>query len=715
MQRTEINLKRLLSIICIVLVLTIGLSVSVLAAPTDSFTHIDQADGKIVPVLSAEMYTSSIVMDAAFLGVEDNSYKMADVCSGDDGKVYVLYGGSFSTIVVLNEDYTFYKNIEIINSSGEKEYFSDARGIYVDSDSNIYVCDTENFRMLMADKDGKLIKVFEKPDSSLIPEDFLFQPTKTIKDARGFLYILSLGTYYGALSYNPDGEFIGFFGANNVKASALDTIAFVWDKITKNDAKRAKSIREVPDAFVDLALDSKGYMVTCTGKTEADTNGTGQIRKLSPGGQDILYKRDTRGVSTTSSSVNFVEEKVIKKFGQSKPQNIISIDVTKDDFIYALDSMHGLIYIYDNECNMLGGFGGGYDRSKRLGIFDAARSLSIHGDDVLVLDFDNNCITVFTCTEYGKLLMKAQKYHLKGEYDKARPVWEKVLKMDSSCQLAYRGLAIACYTNGEYEKALEYAKIGLDYTTYDLAWKVVFGKSLSKNFVWIFTVSLAVIVGLIVFSVVKKKKGIVLIKNRKLKLAFETVSHPFSSFEEIRYKDMGSLKIAFVLLILYYLANLLNQTVSGFLFLRSDPRTYNTFYTILSTAGLIVLWSVANWLTACLSGGKGRLKDVFIASCYCTLPLTVYTFIRVILSQFLSLSGLAIMDGIGTAVTIFTLFILCVAIMQVHEFDFFKFLSTTIVSILLMILIISVVLLVGVLLQQIGEFFLKLYNEAIFR
>ena len=160
---------------------------------------------------------------------------------------------------------------------------------------------------------------------------------------------------------------------------------------------------------------------------------------------------------------------------------------------------------------------------------------------------------------------------------------------------------------------------------------------------------------------------------------------------------------------------MLNETSAGFLFLNSDPKTYNTLYTILSTVGLIVLWSVANWLISCLSSGKGRFRDVFVVSCYCTLPLTIFKFVRVLLSQFLSLTGQSVVDSVGVAVLIFTLFILCIGIMQVHEFDFFKFLTTTIVTILFMLLIVSVVLLVGVLLEQVGEFIIKLYKEAVFR
>ncbi|MCQ2454976.1 MAG: YIP1 family protein [Clostridia bacterium] len=707
-------MKRLLSIICVILVLTIGFSFSVLAEPTDSFTHDDSADGKVKGVLSSEIYSSSKVVTAARLGLSESMLGLTDVCTDKDGKVYLL-ASERSKVIILNSDYTLDKEIVIKDKDGIEMMFEEAKGIFVDDNKDIYVCDTGNGMILVTDRSGKLKSTWEQPESSLLPEDFFFQPSRMVRDDKGYTYILSLGCYYGALAYSPDDEFIGFYGANNVKATALDTLAFLWDKLTQTDEKKALSVKTLPYSFVDLCLDSKGYMITCTGVTESDTNGTGQIRKLSPGGEDILYKRDTKGISSTSSAVNFVEEKVTKRFGVMKPQNIISVEVDDKGFIYALDSTHGLIYVYDNECNLLAGFAGCFSDAKQLGVFDNPTSLAVHGSDLLVIDRDNCALTVFERTKYGELLMNAQLKHIKGEYDEASPLWEEIIKMNSGCQLAYRGLAIANYTNGNYEKALDYAEKGLDYKTYDLAWKVIFSKRVNDNFFWIFSIAVILIIALVVFLIYKKKKNIILIKNAKLKLALSVSSHPFRSFEDIRYKNMGSLIIAFVFLLLYYVANMLNSTAAGFLFLNSDPRTYNTFYTILSTIGLVLLWSVANWLIACLSNGKGRFKDVFIVSCYSTLPLTLFKFVRVILSQFLSLSGQAVVDAVGVAVLLFTLFILCIGIMQVHEFDFFKFLGTTIVTILFMLLMVSVFLLVGVLLEQVIEFIFKLYKEAIFR
>ena len=106
---------------------------------------------------------------------------------------------------------------------------------------------------------------------------------------------------------------------------------------------------------------------------------------------------------------------------------------------------------------------------------------------------------------------------------------------------------------------------------------------------------------------------------------------------------------------------------------------------------------------------------MFIATSYALIPLTFYTYIRVVLSHVLSMAGLSIMDGLHTVILIFTFFILSVAIMTAHEYDFFKFMSTSIVTVLFMVLVVFVIFLVGVLLQQVGEFAVSVFQEVFYR
>lgn len=691
-----------------------SLGFTVAAAPTDSFVHNDTASGAIESGLTQEMYNASKVITAGSLGLEKSLSGIQDICSDANNNVYVLVS-DWSQVVILNSDYTLNKVLKVIDAEGNNISFMGANGLFVDKDGKIYICDTNNSRILIVDFEGNLIETWGKPESDLIPEDFYYQPCKMVRTEKGYTYILSLGCYYGALLYSPENEFLGFYGANNVKSTALDTLGYLWDRLTQTDVKKAYSVKKLPYSFVDLCLDSDDYVVTCTGATEKDNNGTGQIRKLSPSGENIMNKRKTDGTSVSANDVNFVEDAYTMVYGMKRLQNIVSIDVDENNFIYAVDSQKGFIYVYDEECNLLAGFGGGSDRSTYKGLFDSPRALCINQSNILVGDGDTNSITVFELTEYGRLLMDAQLTYINGEYAEGKALWEQVRDRNQSCQLAYRGLAIAYLSEGDYQNALECAERGLDYTVYDLAYKVIRNEYILDNFGWMAAIAVALIAGLITFFVIVKRKNIVLIKNIKVKTALAAPIHPFGAFDDVKYKNRGSVVIALVILVLFYIANVLKETSSGFMATNTDIHKYNTLFTLAETVGLLLLWSVANWLISSSFSGKGNFKEVLIATTYSIIPLTLFTFVRVIISHVISLSGLAVVDAIGTVVLIYTFFLLSIAIMTIHEYDFFKFMGTGIVTILFMVLIVFVMFLVGVLLQQVGEFIVSIFQEVFYR
>ena len=396
-------------------------------------------------------------------------------------------------------------------------------------------------------------------------------------------------------------------------------------------------------------------------------------------------------------------------------QDIISLDVDNDGFIYALEKTYGLVYVYDTECNTLNGFAGGNGIGKQLGVFEKPVALTVHDNNVLVADSERCNITVFSITPYGEKLREADKMYIKGDYDESQSLWKEILSYDSGNQLAYRGLAMAAYNAGEYKVAMDYAKSGLDYTVYDLAHQVVLSDFISSNFIWILVVAVIFIGGLMATVIYVKKRKIVLITNPKIKTLLAVPFHPFRSFEDLKYKKQSSVAIGIVLMMLLYIALVLQETASGFLFIDTAPYDYNMLYTLAQTAGLVVIWSVSNWLICSLFSGKGTFKEVFTATTYALLPLIVVSFIRVILSHFLPLSGLGFMSGLQTATWIFTFFLLSIAIMIVHEYDFFKFLITGVVTVLFMILIVFILFLLALLFGQLWEFINTVFVEIAYR
>lgn len=90
-------------------------------------------------------------------------------------------------------------------------------------------------------------------------------------------------------------------------------------------------------------------------------------------------------------------------------------------------------------------------------------------------------------------------------------------------------------------------------------------------------------------------------------------------------------------------------------------------------------------------------------------------FIRVVLTNFIPLSGAGVITGIETILLIYTFFLLSVAMIKVHEYDFFKFLLTGIVTLFFMILIVFIIFMCAILLMQFGSFIVSIYEEVVYR
>ena len=398
----------------------------------NTYTYIDTKSG-MEAVYAKPMFNSAKVITAPELGIKKFS-KLSDVSVSSD-KIFLL-DSEQSRVVILNKDYTLYADYQ--NISGES--FVGAKGIYATDDS-FYISDTENARVLVCSLSGTLIREITLPDSYLIPDDFKFKPTKMVVDSDGYTYILSDGSYYGAILYSPSGEFLGFYGSNTVTATISTMLLSIWENLTTTNEKRAKQTSKLPYQFTDLYLDEDNFIYTSTGKTKNYQVQTGVIRKLSPAGTNIL----------PSNNVKFGEQ-YIPSSGNSyslPTQSMDGLCVDKDGFIYIYDSSYGKIYVYDKECNMLNAFGGGLGFGKQDGLFVTAAGIDIIDDDLILIDSTKNTVTVFTMTEYGKLLKQAQNMTLKGDYSNSKELWQHIYAQDNNSQLALAGLAKAAYSEGD--------------------------------------------------------------------------------------------------------------------------------------------------------------------------------------------------------------------------------------------------------------------------
>ncbi len=687
----------ILILILIASILAVNASaVSSKSVPYENYTYWEGISEKArKKVNNRAMYECAEVLTASKLSVEDFE-ELIDVCVAKNGYVYLL--DTKRGITVLDENYNFVKEINTVKGSEELSFVG-AKSIYIDKNDQLYICDTENKRVIRADADGNFIDFYTLPQSSLIPENFDFKPIRIAVDQKGYVYILSEGSYYGALLYAPDKEFIGFYGANTVKNGIIGGIQSLFKRVFPNAAKSSNSERVLPFCFSDIVIDDNGFVYTAT-----DRGDEGQIKKLSPGeGNNILE----------SDSVNFLDDEVNRTYndGYALSQGVIGLAVSDSGFIYQLELSYGRIFVYDDNCKMITAFGGGMGTGTQEGTFRTPSAIDIKGSDILVCDKTNNNLTIFKANDYGKKVLNLIDKTNNGHYKETKEGWKEVLSLDKNLQIAYTGMARAYLAEENYQKAMDFAYEGYDRETYALAFEYYRNNWLLENFSIVFSVALIIIAAFITAVIIIKKKNIVFIKNQKVALMLQTPIHPGNTFEAIKDKNMGSVLCATVLILLFYISAVLKVLCGGYMFTIYDPATFNSIWVFVRSAGLIILWVGANWLVCTLLGGKGKLKEILVVSAYSLIPIIVERFIWILLSNIMLPSEAAFLGILDSVALILTVIILCIGMIRIHDFNMSRFIGTSILTILGIAAIIFLLILIGILLQQLGGFIVTILIE----
>ena len=643
------------------------------------------------------MYEPETVIDSVSLGTELFG-SVDDVCSAD-GYTYILDSAS-SKVYILDKDYKLKTEINKIVYKGETLSITGASGIFV-KDAKIYIADTKNARILVINNGGEVLHYLTLPESKLIPSDFKYSPQKIAVDSRDYRYISSDGSYYGALVYSPTMDFLGFYGANAVAVSVGDAIKNFINKIFSTDEKRAASVRALPYQFTDFVVGPNDFVYTVTSISGTETP-KGQVKRLNPGGKDVLGAED----------YNFADE----ANNLSKPQALKAIDVDKDGFFYVLESgAYNRIFWYDKESNLICVFGGSKGLQAQKGTVSLGGAITVNGTDVIVSDPVSKNVTVYSITDYGKSVRTTQLDTLNDDFEQTVESWNEVIMADVNNQLAYRGLAKAYYTMGDYANAIEFAKLGADRETYADSFVKLRTAFLEKWFTLGFLGIAVVLVALIWILHLKKKKGLILVKNEKVKNMFSSVFHPFESFRLVKEKNMGSVLCATVLLVLFYAVAAVSDVASGYAFNRFDASSYNSIFVLLRTVALVLLFVISNWLVCVLMGGIGKLKEIYIVTCYSLIPTIVSTVTGIVLSHVLSPDEFVFVTIFQAICVAYTFIILAVGIMKIHDYEFGKFLGTTAVTVIAMMIIVFLIFLVFMLAQQVYGWIGTIFTEIKYR
>lgn len=379
-----------------------------------------------------------------------------------DTSIYVCDTGNNRILELERSDTDTIKLVRIIDGiKGDAEIssFQSPTDISVSADGYMYVADMNNNRVVKMDMDANYIMEFTKPQDVTFDQSINFFPTKIAVDTAGRVYCIATNVNKGLIKFENDGTFAGYIGATPV---TYDWTDYIWKRLATQE-QRANMENFVPTEYDNVFMDYEGFIYACTtnvSEEEVDAGSAKPIRRLNMLGSDILVRNGEWPVAG--------DLYIGSGGGYSGPSLFTDITAMENDVYIGLDKMRGRLFAYDDQGRLLYCFGG---NGSMNGYFKQPSAIANMGHDLFVLDTLDCSITLFTPTEYGRLIFDAIEQFQDGFYEESGKSWQAVMDLNGNYDMAYIGIGRALLRQKQYHEAMEYFRLKYDEDNYSKAYK----------------------------------------------------------------------------------------------------------------------------------------------------------------------------------------------------------------------------------------------------
>jgi hypothetical protein len=384
-----------------------------------------------------------------------------------DNRIYICDSGNNRILKIevdKNGRHTVIANVSSVVINGEVSSFNYPMDIFENRDGNLYITDTNNYRVLILDNNWNYIHTIVKPDDESIGELMDFIPVKIVVDFANRVFIQARNINKGLMEFDSRWEFSGYMGANKVTVNPVD---YIWKLLSTGEQKKRMDLF-IPTEYSNVTMDKDGfvYVTNSTGQTEP-------VRRLNAMGQDILIRN---GYEKPVGDLVVGNAGGIS--GRSRFIDVVAFD---NDSYACFDRARGRIFMYDFQGNMLYAFGG---IGNREGSFLQPTALEKMGYSLYALDSRAATLTRFDLTGYGALINEALDEYKVGRYESSAVIWEEVLKMNGNYDLAYIGIGRAALRQKEFQKAMKYYKLKHYREGYGKAFQLYRKQWMEENLWW---------------------------------------------------------------------------------------------------------------------------------------------------------------------------------------------------------------------------------------
>lgn len=205
--------------------------------------------GESVPAPQSYLPVKAITLVETGLALKNPS----DVFVWQESLIYISDTGN-NRIVVLDDQYQQVRTISSYSDGAEVVEIKKPAGIFVDASGLLYICLPDEGRVVVLDEDDTLVREYGRPESDLLEDTAVYKPSKVIANQQGTVFILPQGLYLGAVMYDSRGNFLGFYGANNVVVTVDVIVDYVWKQILTQEQVSSMA-RYVPVQYAGFDSD----------------------------------------------------------------------------------------------------------------------------------------------------------------------------------------------------------------------------------------------------------------------------------------------------------------------------------------------------------------------------------------------------------------------------------------------------------------------------
>jgi hypothetical protein len=202
---------------------------------------------------------------------------------------------------------------------------------------------------------------------------------------------------------------------------------------------------------------------------------------------------------------------------------------------------------------------------------------------------------------------------------------------------------------------------------------------------------------------------------RRIRYASYVIFHPFNGFWDIKHEGKAGTGSAIIIVVALTIVSVLKTQLTGFALNNNDPRNVNIFAVSLMVIVPYLLWCIANYAITTLVDGKGKFRDIMIATAYSLVPIILFNVPMMIISNVITLQEMQLYLLMNSISILWSVFLLFVAMMTIHDFTIAKTVFSIIITLVGIVVIGVLFLLFFSLFQQLYNFFYLIYRELSLR